>query len=85
MNNINSLEKGVVHLERINVAGNLKDIREFIAVDIETTGLNPNKDKILEIGAVYFKEGKVIDTFNMLINPEIRIPRKISMILQIQW
>lgn len=80
MNNINSLEKGVVHLERINVAGNLKDIREFIAVDIETTGLNPNKDKILEIGAVYFKEGKVIDTFNMLINPEIRIPRKISMI-----
>ena len=50
----------------------------FTAVDLETTGLNPAKDKIIEIGAVKVVDGKTVDTFSMLINPKMSIPCKIT-------
>ena len=79
-NKINNNLKNMVCLERIRVTNNFSSINEFIAVDVETTGLNPSEDKLLEIAAVHFMNGKIIDSFNMLINPEIKISRKISMI-----
>lgn len=39
---------------------------EFVAVDIETTGLS-NSDGIIEIGAARFRDGKLVDSFNSLI------------------
>lgn len=42
----------------------------FVAVDIETTGLNPATDRIIEIGAVRVREGQIEETFDTLINPE---------------
>lgn len=39
----------------------------FTAFDLETTGLNPHIDAIIEIGAVRFKNQKTIDTFHKLI------------------
>ncbi len=53
-------------------------IREYISLDIETTGLDPKKDTILEIGAVRFKGGKVEDTYTTLINPGRSIPYDIQ-------
>lgn len=50
---------------------------EYVVFDIETTGLSPINDKITEIGAVKIKNGKVIDRFSQLINPERPIPEKI--------
>ena len=44
-----------------------KDI--FVAIDIETTGLDSRKDKIIEIAAVKFSYDGIIDTFSSLINP----------------
>lgn len=41
----------------------------YIAVDLETTGLDPKRDKIIEIGAVKVKEGQVQDTFEAMVNP----------------
>jgi len=55
---------------------NLED--EIIVFDFETTGLNPKKDKIIEIGAVKLKNNAIIDKFNQLINPEVKIPEKIE-------
>ncbi|WIF94677.1 PolC-type DNA polymerase III [Caminicella sporogenes] len=49
----------------------------FIVFDIETTGLSFKHDKITEIGAVKIENGKVIDRFSSLINPQIKIPEKI--------
>lgn len=79
-NKINNNLNNMVCLERIRVTNNFSSINEFIAVDVETTGLNPSEDKLLEIAAVHFMNGKIIDSFNMLINPEIKISCKISMI-----
>ena len=39
---------------------------EFVAFDIETTGLSSQKDEIIEIGAAIFYKGEIIDTFNSL-------------------
>ena len=39
---------------------------DYVAVDIETTGLYPKYDKIIEIGAARVRDGKVEDTFSVL-------------------
>jgi ATP-dependent DNA helicase DinG len=46
----------------------------IVAVDIETTGLDPEKDAIIEIGAVRFNERRVEAEWSNLINPGRRIP-----------
>ena len=47
---------------------------EIIALDLETTGLNPRTDSILEIGAVRIKNGRVEDTYAAFINIGKKIP-----------
>ena len=42
---------------------------EFIAFDLETTGLDKSRDQIIEIGAVRMKSGQVVDTFTQFANP----------------
>lgn len=41
----------------------------YICIDLETTGLNPKTDKIIEIGAVRVEAGKVTGTFESRVNP----------------
>lgn len=45
-----------------------------IALDLETTGLNPCTDRILEIGAAKIEGGCVTDTYSVFVNVGIRIP-----------
>ena len=40
----------------------------YIVVDLETTGLSAEKDRILEIGAVKLEDRKIIDSFQTFIN-----------------
>jgi len=56
----------------------------YVALDIETTGFNPNIDQIIEIAAIKFKKGKKIATFTELINPEKDIPKMITLITGIK-
>ncbi len=45
--------------------------REYVAFDLETTGLMAETDRIVEIGAVRFDpEGRELGRFEMLVNPE---------------
>lgn len=53
-------------------------IKDYVCVDIETTGIRSKWDKIIEIGAVKVRDGKVIDTFSQLIDPGISIPYRIT-------
>lgn len=53
-------------------------VKDYIVFDLETTGLNCVKDKIIEIGALKYKNGKLIDTFHYLVNPKIDIDNEIS-------
>ncbi len=49
-----------------------------IACDIETTGLSPSQNEIIEIGAVKFSGVKVIDRFSSLLKPSSHISAEIS-------
>ena len=46
---------------------------EWIALDLETTGLDPYKDDIIEIGAVRFNQHEILDTFQSLVNPNRKL------------
>jgi DNA polymerase-3 subunit alpha (Gram-positive type) len=46
----------------------------FVAFDIETTGLNPHKDRVVELAAVKFRGGRIIDERSWLVDPGRRIP-----------
>ena len=52
--------------------------RIYVAVDLETTGLDPNKDTIIELGAVRFRDGEVLEEFSQVVNPGRRIPQNIQ-------
>ncbi|MDO4681072.1 MAG: 3'-5' exonuclease [Aerococcus sp.] len=52
--------------------------KEFFVLDLETTGLSAEKDRMVELGVVHYINRKVVDTFNTLINPERSIPRVAS-------
>jgi DNA polymerase-3 subunit epsilon len=51
---------------------------DFIAFDLETTGIQPKTDAVVEIGAVRFRGNEVVDTFCTLINPGRPIPPEAS-------
>ena len=54
-------------------------VNSYVSLDIETTGLSPKKGgRILEIGALKIINGKIAERFSVLINPEQKIPKKIS-------
>lgn len=46
----------------------------FVAFDLETTGIMPGVDRIVEIGAVRIENGEVIAVFSTLVDPGISIP-----------
>ena len=52
-------------------------ICDFTAIDTETTGLNPKLDRIIEIGAVKVRDGKITDRFESLINPGRKLDERI--------
>lgn len=47
--------------------------RDYVVVDLETTGLDYKLDRILEIGAVRVRAGEMIDEFQALVNPEVEL------------
>lgn len=73
---------GKVFAEKLEVdISNVDEFRKtFIAFDVETTGLNSSSDRIVEIGAVLFKEGVPIQSFGTLVNPKVRIAASASAI-----
>lgn len=50
----------------------------FIIFDVETTGLRTGYDRLTEIGAVKYVDGVEVSSFQTFVNPERKIPKKIS-------
>ena len=51
---------------------------EYVVVDLETTGLAPKTDKILEIGAYRVSGGSFEEKFHMMLDPGIPVPPRIT-------
>ncbi len=57
--------------------------QDFVVFDLETTGLEPSTNEIIEIGAVKIRDGVVIETFTTFVKPQIAIPDEITKITNI--
>ena len=53
-------------------------INNYIALDLETTGLHPSEDRILEIGAVKVQNGEICARYETLVNPGLAISPRIQ-------
>lgn len=50
----------------------------FVAIDVETTGLSPIKNELIEVSAIKYNGDEKIDTFTTLIKPKVKIPYYIT-------
>ncbi|MBR6525654.1 MAG: PolC-type DNA polymerase III [Clostridia bacterium] len=57
--------------------GDLPIDTPVVVLDFETTGLNTQKDRVIEIGAVKLHHGQVVDSFGTFVNPGMLLPQKI--------
>ena len=44
-------------------------IQDYVVLDLETTGLSPKSDRIIEIGAARVRQGKVEEVYSTFVNP----------------
>ena len=56
----------------------------YVVFDLETTGFSPEKNKIIEIGAVKVEHGEITDRFSTFVNPEVPIPYRIEELTSIR-
>jgi ATP-dependent DNA helicase DinG len=55
----------------------------FVALDIETTGLSERKDEIIQIAALRFRQGKVEEKFDSFVKPFCELPKFITSLTHI--
>ena len=79
-----SIQDNYVVMDKMN---NLKDdkiidksgeLNTYIALDVEATGISPNKSRIIEIGAIKIKDGIEVGRFHSLINPCLPLSEEIE-------
>ena len=56
----------------------MQSVQDFVCIDLETTGLNPKRDRIIEIGAVRVRDGKITETFQQLIDPKQQLEERVE-------
>ncbi len=57
---------------------------DYVVFDLETTGLSPEKDRIIEIGAVKVRGGEIADRFSTFVNPGMPIPFDVEQLTNIR-
>ncbi|HEV2067828.1 MAG TPA: 3'-5' exonuclease, partial [Thermomicrobiales bacterium] len=62
----------------VSSPGTLSNADRYVAIDVETTGINPERDVIIEVGIVVFSRDRVIERYSQLVNPRRPVPRDIQ-------
>ena len=68
---------GKIKSDIIKNKNTIRFVDDYVLVDIETTGLSPIEDEIIEIGAIKVKNNLIVDTFNQL----IKVNRRLSLFI----
>ena len=58
----------------------MQGLQDFVCLDLETTGLNPKKDRIIEIGAVKVRKGQIVGIFQQLIDPKQVLEERVEIL-----
>lgn len=53
-------------------------MERYAVIDVETTGLSPKFERLTEIAIIIVENGQIVDEFSSLLNPEKKIPYRIS-------
>lgn len=56
----------------------LKAVSDYVVLDLETTGLDPARDQIIEVGALRVRDGQTVDSFQSLVKPSYPIDEFIT-------
>ena len=56
----------------------IKSFPEYVSLDVETTGLNPQNDDVIEVAVIVFNEREEISRYSQLVRPRRSIPLQIS-------
>ena len=51
---------------------------EYVVIDLETTGLDPSVDKIIEVGLVHVKQGVIVNQYHCYVNTTRNISDEIK-------
>ena len=69
-------DRWVVSDGTVNEGGPL--LPDFVALDVETTGLRATDNRIIEIGLARYRDGVAVDTLSAFVNPDRRLPAYIT-------
>jgi predicted DnaQ family exonuclease/DinG family helicase len=53
-------------------------VPEYVSLDLETTGLDPDRDRVIEVGAVAFTPDRTIATLERLVDPQRPLPDAVA-------
>ena len=53
-------------------------INRYVAMDVETTGLNPAVDRIIEVGMARVEDGQITQKYSTLVYPGISVSERIT-------
>lgn len=53
-------------------------IQDYVAIDLETTGLDAKRDRIIEVGAIRVRDGVTEEIFHSMVNPRRRLNPQIQ-------
>ena len=56
----------------------LPPVPEYVSLDLETTGLDASRDRVIEVGAVAFTPDRTIATLERLVDPQRPLPEAVA-------
>ena len=69
------IDSKTIALQEDDVETRLLNDLDFVVVDLEATGAKMPPNRVIELGAYRIRNGRIVDNFLTLVNPEIPIPR----------
>jgi len=72
------IENYTVELLQDDRQSRLLNDLDFVVVDVEATGAKTPPNRLIELGAYRIRNGRIVDKFLSLVNPQIPIPRFVA-------
>lgn len=71
-------EKHDISITNVTARTNIERLSDFVAFDVETTGLHDTHDEIIQLTAIRFQEWEPVEIFSTFVNPKKAIPEEAS-------
>lgn len=71
-------EKHDISITNVTAKTNIERLSDFVAFDVETTGLHGAHDEIIQLTAIRFQEWEPVEIFSTFVNPKKAIPEEAS-------